>query len=149
MDLDEVMQFAIALNAAAGLGAFGFAWIDDWIGAKRTLIICLLSLIVVGTAILLVEDKMWFWVLGLCIGIFMGPTQAASRSMMGRLAPEGMHTEMFGLFALSGKATAFMGPWLVGLITALAASQRVGMAIIVVFFAAGLLILLSVREPGR
>ncbi len=149
MELSEVLYFAVALNVAAGLGAFGFAWIDDWIGSKRTLIICLISLIVVGTAILLVEDKTWFWVLGLCIGIFMGPTQAASRSFMGRLAPEGMHTEMFGLFALSGKATAFMGPWLVGLITMLAESQRVGMATIIVFFAAGLLVLLTVREPGR
>jgi len=149
MDLSEVLQFAVALNVAAGLGAFAFAWIDDWIGSKRTLIICLVSLIVVGTAILLVEDKMWFWVLGLCIGIFMGPTQAASRSMMGRLAPDGMHTEMFGLFALSGKATAFMGPWLVGLFTVLADSQRVGMATIIVFFALGLLVLLTVREPGR
>ena len=149
MDLSEVLQFAVALNVAAGLGAFAFAWIDDWIGSKRTLIICLISLVVVGTAILLVEDKTWFWILGLMIGIFMGPTQAASRSMMGRLAPDGMHTEMFGLFALSGKATAFIGPWLVGLVATMADSQRVGMATIIVFFAVGLLILLSVREADR
>jgi UMF1 family MFS transporter len=144
-----VLEFGIAINVTAGLGAFGLAWVDDWIGAKRTLIISLASLIAVGAAILVVEDKAWFWALGLVIGVFMGPTQAASRSLMARLAPPGMTTEMFGLFALSGKATAFIGPWLVGVLTVASGSQRVGMASILVFFAVGLAILLGVREPGR
>ena len=147
MSMTEVLEFGIALNVTAGLGAFALAWVDDWIGAKRTLIISLVALIVTGIAILLVEDKTWFWVLGLIIGIFMGPTQSASRSMMARLAPPDMTTEMFGLFALSGKATAFLGPLLVGMITLAADSQRIGMSVIIVFFIVGLLILLGVREP--
>ena len=68
---------------------------------------------------------------------------------MARMAPEDLRTEMFGLFALSGKATAFVGPWLVGVLTAAFASQRVGMSAIVVFLAAGLLLLLFVREPEK
>ncbi|MDP6351221.1 MAG: MFS transporter [Alphaproteobacteria bacterium] len=147
MEMTEVMVFGIALNVAAGLGAFGFAWIDDLFGAKRTIVLSLLALLILGAAILLVESKTWFWVLGLAIGVFMGPVQSASRSMMGRLAPAALRTEMFGLYALSGKATAFMGPWLVGLVTALAASQRVGMAVILAFFLIGLLVLLRVPEP--
>ena len=149
MDLAEVLTFAVALNVAAGIGAFGFGWIDDWLGSKRTLIICLIALLGVGAAILLVQDKLWFWILGMLIGVFMGPTQAASRSLMARLAPAGMHTEMFGLFAVSGKATAFLGPWLVAALTMASGSQRIGMAVVLAFFAAGLAILLSVREPGR
>ena len=148
MSMVEVLEFGIALNVTAALGAFALAWVDDWLGAKRTLILSLLALIAAGSAILVVEDKAWFWALGLVIGVFMGPTQAASRSLMGRLAPPKLTTEMFGLFALTGKATAFLGPWLVGTITALAASQRVGMATIIVFFALGLLVLLGVREPA-
>jgi UMF1 family MFS transporter len=81
------------------------------------------------------------------IGVFVGPAQSASRSMMARLAPAELRTEMFGLYALSGKATAFIGPALVGWITLWAGSQRVGMAVIIVFFAAGWLLLLPVREP--
>jgi UMF1 family MFS transporter len=149
MSMTEVLEFGIALNVTGGIGAFAFAWVDDWIGAKRTLVVSLASLIVVGTAILLVEDKAWFWALGLVIGVFMGPTQAASRSLIGRLAPPEMTTEMFGLFAFSGKATAFVGPWLVGVLTVASGSQRIGMASIIVFFAVGLVILLGVREPGR
>ena len=55
---------------------------------------------------------------------------------------------MFGLFALSGKATAFLGPWLVGAVTAAFASQRAGMSVILVFLAVGLAVLLVVREPA-
>ncbi|MDP6951392.1 MAG: MFS transporter [Alphaproteobacteria bacterium] len=147
MDFEEVLIFAIALNVTAGIGAFLFAWVDDWIGAKPTLVISLVALIASGAAILLVEDKLWFWVLGLVIGIFMGPTQSSSRSMMARLAPPHMMTEMFGLFALSGKATAFLGPLLVGMLTLAADSQRVGMSVILGFFILGLLLLFTVREP--
>ena len=83
----EVIQFAIALNVTAGLGAFGFAWIDDILGAKKTLIISIVALAILGTAILLVHDVMWFWILGILLGTFVGPTQSASRSMMARLSP--------------------------------------------------------------
>ena len=149
MPMTEVLMFGIALNVSGGLGAFAFGWVDDRIGARTTLIISLSALIVLGAAILTVEDVTWFWTLGIAIGVFIGPTQSASRSLMARMAPAGMRTEMFGLFALSGKATAFAGPWLVGLLTAAYASQRVGMSAILAFLALGLAGLLFVREPAR
>ncbi len=58
-----------------------------------------------------------------------------------------MRTEMFGLFALSGKATAFLGPALLAFITETFNSQRAGMAVILVFFGLGLALLLPVVEP--
>ena len=68
---------------------------------------------------------------------------------MARLAPPEMRTEMFGLFSLSGKATAFAGPALLAWIATATDSQRLGMATVVVFLAGGLALLLSVREPAR
>lgn len=148
MTVAEVIQFGIALNISAGLGAAGFAWLDDRMGAKKTIAIALTGLIALGIPLLLVESKMWFWIVGVPLGIFMGPAQAASRSLMARLAPPDLRTEMFGLFAFSGKATAFMGPAILGVITVTMESQRAGMATIVVFLVAGLAILLwRVREP--
>ena len=41
MSIDEVLIFGIILNVTAGLGAVGFAWIDDWLGAKPTILIAL------------------------------------------------------------------------------------------------------------
>lgn len=148
MSVAEVIKFGIALNVTAGLGAAAFAWIDDRIGAKRTVVVALLGLVGFGLPLLLVETKGWFWLMGLPLGIFMGPAQAASRSLMARLAPAELRTEMFGLFAFSGKATAFVGPTVLGLVTAYTGSQRWGMATVVFFLAAGLALLVwKVREP--
>lgn len=147
MTVDEIILFGIALNVTAGLGAGAFAWIDDWIGSKRTVLIALLGIILVGTPILLVTSKTAFWVLALFIGIFMGPAQAASRSLMARLAPADQVTEMFGLFALSGKVTAFLGPAVLAWVTATFDSQRAGMTTVIVFIAVGAAILVTVKEP--
>lgn len=147
MDFGEVVQFGIALNVTAGLGALAFAWADDRFGAKPVIVISLAAMIVLGSAALAVESKAAFWVVGVTLGIFVGPAQAASRSMMARLAPPDMRTEMFGLYALSGKATSFLGPLAFGGATLAFDSQRAGMATIVIFLALGLLLLLPVREP--
>ena len=149
MEFDELILFGIALNVTAGLGAAAFAWVDDWIGPKRTIQIAVTGLIVMGGALVLVEGKTLFWVFALPLGIFVGPAQSASRSLMAHLAPAEMRTEMFGLYALSGKATAFVGPALLAWVTVLFNSQRAGMATILVFFVVGLVILSSVPDRRR
>lgn len=147
LSLEDVILFAIGINATAGLGALLFAWVDDWLGSKSTIIISLISLIALGSGILLVHSKPWFWVLGLALGVFVGPGQAASRTLMARLAPPGLEAEMFGLYALTGKVTAFVGPALYGWASYHFASQRAGMASVVGFLAIGLGLLLTVKPP--
>jgi UMF1 family MFS transporter len=149
MELSEVITFGIILNVTAGIGAICFAWIDDWIGSKPTIIISLVGLIITAFGVIIVEDISWFWVWGSLLGIFVGPSQAASRSLMARLAPEGQTTEFFGLYALTGKATAFLGPFLVAVVTAGMSSQRWGLAVVLVFFVIGLGLLLTVHDPKR
>ena len=149
MSAQQVLIFGIALNVTAGLGAFGFAWMDDKVGSRATILVSLVGLILGSTAILLVQTQLWFWIAGMTLGIFVGPVQAASRSWLSRTAPEELRTQMFGLFALSGKATAFLGPLLVGWVTVATDSQRVGMATIVVFFIIGAVLMLFVPEAQR
>ena len=149
MELDEVILFGIALNASAGIGAALFAWVDDWIGPKRTILISIGALTVLGAAVLVVQTKAQFWMTGVMLGVFVGPAQAASRSMMARLAPAHLRAEMFGLYAFSGKATAFIGPAVLAWVTAYWGSQRAGMATILVFFAAGMALLWPLDEAGR
>ena len=149
MDVADVIVFGIALNVTAGLGALAFAWVDDWIGAKRTLVISITGLIGFASAALLAPSKSWFWAAALGLGVFIGPVQSASRSMMARLAPAERETEMFGLFALSGRVTAFAGPVLVAWVTLAMGSQRAGMATILVFLVIGLVLLLPLPDPDR
>jgi UMF1 family MFS transporter len=149
MTLNEVLLFGIALNVTAGLGAFGFAFMDDKVGSKPTILVAIVGLFVAGTVALLAHDKTTFWIVALAIGIFVGPAQSASRTLMARLAPAHQRTEMFGIYALTGKVTAFIGPFLFGTATAWFQSQRAGMATILVMFVVGGLLLTLVREPRR
>jgi UMF1 family MFS transporter len=148
MPMAEVIKFGILLNVTAGIGALGFAWVDDWIGAKPTILIALAGLVVTGGIAIAVQDVTWFWIAGAFLGIFVGPAQAASRSLMGRIAPPEMRGEMFGLYALSGKASAFLGPFVLATVTYWTASQRLGMATILAFFAVGGILLALMRHPN-
>jgi len=147
MAVEEILLFGILLNITAGLGAFAFGWVDDRIGAKPTIVIALLALFLLSGIILLVEGKLWFYVLGCAIGVFIGPAQSASRSLMAHLAPAEQRTEMFGLFALTGKVTAFVGPTLIWLLTTAFDSLRVGMTAILLLLLLGLVILWPLRVP--
>ncbi len=144
----EVLIFGIGLNVTAGLGALGFAFVEDRIGAKTTILIALSGLTLLGLALLLTHDRLTFWILGHAIGIFVGPAQAASRSLMARMAPAGARAAYFGLFALSGRVTGFLGPLALSAATAAFASQRAGMAVIVVLLASGGLLLRGLVSPA-
>ncbi|MFN3231612.1 MAG: MFS transporter [Alphaproteobacteria bacterium] len=145
----DILVFAIGLNITAALGAFAFGFLDDRVGSKRTVLLSLAGLIGLAMPVLLAPDKFWFIGLALGLGLFVGPAQAASRSFMARLSPPHMHTEMFGLYALSGKATVFLGPFLFARLTEAFDSQRAGMATIVLFFIIGAVLLLTVRDPAK
>ena len=143
MTMADVIVFGVAMNITAALGAILFAWIDDWVGPRRTIAISLVALIVLSTAVLLIQSQTWFWILALTLGLFLGPAQSASRSLMARIAPPSHRTQMFGLSALSSRVTAFIGPAALASATAAAGSQRAGMATILAFFITGLVILLA------
>ncbi len=145
-DTGQIFMFGIALNVTAGIGAFGFAWLDDISGSKNTIVWSLIGLTIPVVAVLFVESETWFWVCGLLLGIFVGPVQSSSRTFMGRLAPEDKRNQMYGLFAFSGKMTTFAGPIMVGWITYLMGSQRWGMSAILLLLIVGLVLMLGVDE---
>lgn len=149
MTAQEVLLFGVVLNVAAGLGAAAFAWITDWLGARRTILLSLIGLTVPGVLILLVEAPLYFWALGFALGLFVGPVQSASRALLAALAPRGLQKQMFGFEAVSERATAFLGPLLVGWLTYLSGSQRIGMSVIIVYFAVGFLLMLGLKDGQK
>jgi len=148
MQTEEIIMLGISLNVTAGLGAFAFGWVDDRLGSKPTIIISLLALIVTSAVVISAPDKNTFWIAALAMSTFFGPVQAASRTLMARLSPPSMRGEMFGLFALSGKVTAFAGPAVVGWVTLATGSYRMGMATVLIFLIVGLLLLRGVKEEN-
>jgi MFS transporter, UMF1 family len=164
----QIGTFGIILAIAGALGGWLGGKLDDAFSPKYVIAGSMCMLLLAVVAILLVEkDSILFikvtppvpggalfasaaerayLVLGCLIGAAGAPMQAASRSLLIRIAPKDRIAQYFGLFALTGKVTSFTGPLLIGIITALTASQKAGMAVLVLFFVAGLVLLAKVRD---
>ncbi len=149
LEVREVLLFGVALNVAGGIGALIGGWIDDRIGPKRTILAALCGVIAAGSPLLFIEGQALLWAFGIPLGFCLGPIQPASRSLLARLTPEDREAQMFGFFATSGKITAFLGPALVAVFTALFGTQRAGMAVVVLFFLGGALLILPVSDRRR
>ena len=158
MSAGDVIVFGAAANIVAGLATMGFGMLDDRIGPKRVILISLGSLVVLGVLIFVLHDggATVFWVLGLLMTVFVGPAQAASRSFLARLIPEGKGGEIFGLYATTGRVVSFLSPAAFGLFIALGAvvtgadnTQYWGILGIVLILAAGFAVMLPVKEHGE
>ena len=84
---------------------------------------------------------------GLLIGAAFGPVQASSRSYLARSVSPNESGRYFGLYAFAGRATSFLAPASVAAITYLTSSSRLGMAVILLFFIVGWLILRTAPAP--
>ena len=167
-DTIQIGTFGILLAIAGTFGAWLGGKLDDKLGPKRVISGSMLILLLSIVAILLVDkDSVLFvkvaapapggalfsgaaerayLVLGCLIGAAGGPLQAASRTLLIHMAPKDRIAQYFGLFALTGKVTSFVGPLLIGVVTAVTESQKAGMAVLVPFFAIGLVLLARVRD---
>ncbi len=141
----ELVTFGIVINVGAGLGALAFGFLDDWIGGRATVALSVGALATATIVAALAPNQTWFWVAAVLVGVFAGPNQSASRSLMARFVPPKHESEFFGFFAFSGKVTSFLGPALLGVLSDLY-SQRVGVASLLVFFIVGGLLLWRVDE---
>ena len=142
----DILLFGIVLNVAAGLGSFVMGRFDDLLGGKRTIQMSLIALVAATVMLAVAPGAAWLWAAGIVVGVSVGPNQSASRSLMGRFVPVGKENAFFGFFAFSGKATAFLGPLMFGVLTETFGTQRAGVAIVLALFAAGLFVLAGVDE---
>lgn len=146
MNTREVLMLGIVLNVSAGLGAFVLAPLDDRLGSRRTIVWSLWALLASGAVLLVVQSRWQFVAAAAVLGALVGPVQAASRSLMTHLSPAPMRGQLFGLYTFSGKATAFLGPALVGALTAASGNQRVGLSAVLVLLAVGLWLVRTVPD---
>jgi UMF1 family MFS transporter len=168
----ELGLLGILLTITGAIGGVGGGILDDRFGSKAVVIGALLLLFLASCAILSIDRATAFFVVDIApsapgdgifasagerlflgfaalIGIAAGPLQAASRVIIVHVSPRERMTEFFGLFALSGKLTSFLGPLAVGLVTTLFVSQRIGIAVILVFFAVGGILLAGVQVDRK
>lgn len=167
----ELTIYAIWASIWAAVGGVFGGWLDRRIGPKNALITELIAIVLILFLALsftresllfgLVEnrqvwDSPFFSTLsdvcylgqGALIAVFATANISSSRSMLVHVAPPTMRGEFFGLFAIAGTITVWMGPLLIELFTNWSNSQRVGMSAIAVLFFAGLAVLCLV-QPDR
>ncbi len=168
----QIGSFGILLACSGTIGAWLGGKLDDRFGPKTVITVSMLILLTAIILILSIDRETLLFVikvappepgealfaapaeqaylaLGFFIGLAAGPLQAASRTLLVRLAPRERITQYFGLFALSGKVTSFLAPLVVGIVTAITSSQKAGMAMLVLFFLAGLALLSRVQDATR
>ncbi|MEZ5682227.1 MAG: MFS transporter [Erythrobacter sp.] len=168
----EMLCYAIFASACAfGGGIFG-GWLENRVGVKRALMLEILAMVVTGLVQLsITRDSLFLGMVGnyqvwdgpvfktLSDLVYLGlisvvaitatASIASSRTMLVALAPPGRSGEFFGLFAIAGTITVWMGPLLVQYFTLWFNSQRVGMVSVNLLFAIGLVVLMAVRMPAR
>ncbi|MBO9473109.1 MFS transporter [Shimia sp. R10_1] len=144
-----------------------FAWLggkaDTQFGPKPVIKTCILMLCGVAIATIFVSRESVlgiavepqsklpdyaFYVLGIVIGAAGGVIQSASRTMMVRQAIPERTAESFGLYALAGKATSFIAPFLIGIMTTVSGSQQIGVTPLIALFLLGLILLRWVDPEG-
>jgi UMF1 family MFS transporter len=164
----ELGLFGIILTIAGTIGAILGGPLDDRAGSKPVIVATLLLFIAAAIGVLSVDRDHIFFVLpveakladsapfssmgeqvylafAILVGLASGPIQASSRTLLARISPSDKMTEFFGFFSFSGKITAFAAPLAIGAMTAASGSQRLGIAMSLVFLLAGLLLMLRVK----
>lgn len=154
----ELTLLFLLLQISSAIGAFVFGWVQDRLGAVRTVQITLVLWVLVclgayacgeGGSEAVVGSwtgKQLFWAVGLFAGFGIGSLQSASRALVGLFAPPEKAAEFYGFWGLSGKAAYMIGPLIFGAIASSAGSQRVAMLSTAAFFVLGLIGMSFVNE---
>jgi UMF1 family MFS transporter len=112
----EALYVLLGLTVVAVIASFGWGYLADRWGPKRTLLVVLASWVLGLLIIGLVTNKAVFLLAGAILGSGLGGTAVTDRLLLLRLTPAHQVGEMFGLFGLAGKFSAVIGPIAFGVI---------------------------------
>ena len=144
----EIILFAIGLNISAGIGAIIGGFLDDNTGPIKTIKVALIGLFLCGLVAIITPYKIIFWIVGVGLGLFVGPVQSASRTYLSLAASDKHKGGLFGLYMVSGKLTSFIGPFLYGSLVMMSGNERYGMAVVLLLIAFGF-VLLPLKDNTR
>ncbi len=167
----EIGLFGILINVVAIFSCLAAGHLDRLSGSKTVVIISLVLLLIatlgiISTApgyilfglvplsavdtggVFATSAEKVYLIFGALIGMAFGPVQASSRSYLSRSVHPDEAGRYFGIYALSGRATSFMATLSFSLVTYASGSARLGMAMLILFLAAGLILLIGTRYPA-
>ena len=143
-----LVQVILMIQFVAFAGALLFGRVAIRIGAKKALIIGLIvwTVVVIYAYLGLRGESrvLEFWILGGCIALVMGGTQAVSRSLFANMIPHGKEAEFFAIYEVSERGTSWLGPLIFAGVNQLIGSLRPAIVSIILFFIVGMILLLRV-----
>ncbi|HTX96377.1 MAG TPA: MFS transporter [Mycobacterium sp.] len=145
----NVMIFGLVASVVAAVGAVLGGFIDHRIGSKPVIVGSLAGIVVLGLTLMLLSGSAAFWICGLLLCMFIGPSQSSSRALLLQMAKHGREGVAFGLYTMTGRAVSFVAPWLFSLFVDGFGAVRAGLGAISLVLIAGLLGMLMVRVPAR
>lgn len=148
MDSSTLILVILMVQFMAFFGALLFGVIAGRTGAKRAIVISLVIWSAISVwALLSLQSVTEFWLLGACVALVMGGSQALSRSLFSQMIPAAREAEFFGFYEISDKGTSWIGTMLFGVVTQLTGSMRAAIFSLIVLFLSGLVILITVNVP--
>lgn len=146
LGLDTLTQAILIVQFVAIGGSLLFERIATWLGTKQAIVVSLLGWVgVLIAAYAFVATELHFYILAAVIALVMGGTQALSRSYYSTMIPAGYEASYFSLYELSDKGTSWIGPLVFGLALNITHSYRAAVLSLVVFFIAGIVMLMFVK----
>jgi MFS transporter, UMF1 family len=143
----DVLVFGVCASIVAAIGAVVGGLLDDRVGSKPVIAGSLTTMIAAGLVLLTLSGALAFWICGLLLCLFVGPTLASARALMLRMSAEGKEGVAFGLYTTTGRAVSFLAPWMFFTFIDLFSTDRAGMGGLCVVLTAGLVAMIAVRVP--
>jgi UMF1 family MFS transporter len=143
----DVLIFGMAACVVAALGAVAGGFLDGRIGSKAVIVGSLTAIIATGLTLMASSGPRAFWLCGLMLSLFIGPAQSSARTLLLRMSADGKEGVAFGLYTMTGRAVAFLAPWLFSVFVDVFGADRAGMGGLCTVLAAGLGAMLVVRVP--
>jgi UMF1 family MFS transporter len=145
----DVLLFGVGANVVAAVGAVLGGLLDDRVGSKTVILGSLAAMIAVGLTLMTLSGAAAFWICGLLLCLFIGPTQASARTLLLRMTTHGKEGVAFGLYTMTGRAVAPLAPFMFSTFVTVFAADRAGIGGLLLVLAAGFLAMLAVRVPAK
>jgi UMF1 family MFS transporter len=145
----NVLIFGVAASVVAAVGAVVGGFVDHRIGSKPVIVGSLVVIVAMALTMMVLSGPVAFWACGLSLCLFIGPSQSSARALLLQMANNGREGVAFGLYTMTGRAVAFVAPWLFSVFVDVFGAVRAGLGGISLVLIAGLLAMLVVRVPPR
>jgi UMF1 family MFS transporter len=150
MSAASILGCFLMIQFMAMPGSLLFGRLAARIGAKKAIALSLVGFIGIVAYAWFIAQAWQFWLLGAAVALVLGGSQAVSRSLYAKLIPPGRSAEFFGVYAISSKFSAIVGPLVFALVTDLTGSTRNSILALAAFFIIGMLLLIRVDvDRGR